>query len=146
MKTLIAFILKLIDRLAPATPVHAMTIAGDQTLNGRAKLGVEAPTAAASLSANENGTIHTNAGAVGEVVLTLPAAVAGLHFYFGVREAQALTIEPATGETISLPSTGVPESANDFISANAVGETVHLMCVEDGSWACMGFTGTWAGE
>ncbi len=123
-----------------------MTIAGDQTLNGRAQLGVEAHTASASLTAAENGTIHTNAGATGTVALTLPAAVAGLHFYFGLRAAFAVQIEPASGETISLPSTGVPEAADDYITANAVGETVHLMCVADGSWAVMGFTGTWTGE
>lgn len=121
-------------------------IVGDPTLNGRAYLGVEHHTASDTLLARENGTVHTNKGASGTVVLTLPAAVAGMHFYFAVLAAFALQIEPASGEVISLPSTGVPESADDYISADALRETVHLVCVEDGAWAVMGYTGTWSGQ
>jgi hypothetical protein len=117
-----------------------------QTLATRGVLTAEHHTAADTLTANENGTIHTNKGATGTIALTLPAATAGLHFYFYVGAAFALQIEPASGETISLPSTGVAEAANDYISADAVGETVHLMCCEDGTWAVMGYTGTWSGQ
>lgn len=123
-----------------------MTIAGDQSLNGRARIQGEHHTADATLTAAENGTLHTNKGATGTVVLTLPPAVLGLHFYFAVLAAQALRIEPAAGEVISLPSTGVPESADDYITADALRETVHLMCVETGAWAVMGYTGTWTGQ
>ena len=119
---------------------------GDQTLNGRATLGVEAHTADDELTAAENGTLHTNAGATGTVVLTLPVAVAGLHFFFGVREAFELRINPQDAETISLPSDGIPEAAGEYITANAVSESAHVMCVEDGHWAVFGFTGTWTGE
>ncbi len=123
-----------------------MTIAGGQSLNGRGVLGLEHHTAAATLTAAENGTIHTNKGATGTFALTLPAATAGLHFYFYIGAAQILQIEPAAGEFISLPSTGVAEAADDYIAADAIGETVHLMCCETGKWAVMGFTGTWTGQ
>lgn len=107
---------------------------------------VEAHTAADTLTAAETGTVHTNTGASGTLALTLPAATVGLQFYFYVGAAQILQIEPATGETISLPSDGVPEAADDYIAANAIGETCHLMCCKAGTWACMGFTGTWTAQ
>jgi hypothetical protein len=107
---------------------------------------VEAHTAADTLLASETGTCHTNTGASGTIAITLPAAVVGLHFYFAIGAAQILQIEPASGETISLPSSGVPESANDYIAADAVGETVHLMCCKAANWNVMGYTGTWSGQ
>ena len=114
-----------------------------QTLAGRGLIDVEAHTADDTLTANENGTCHTNTGAGGAVVLSLPPAVVGLHYFFGVGAAQALSINPDGSETISLPSNGVPGSAGATIVADAVGETVHLMCVKAGNWAVMGYTGTW---
>jgi hypothetical protein len=119
---------------------------GDQSLNGRAMIGVEHHTADDTLTAAENGTLHTNKGAAGTIVLTLPAAVEGLHFYFAVLAAQQLRINPAGSEVISLPSNGVPEGAGEYIVADALRETVHVMCVETGAWAVMGYTGTWTGE
>jgi hypothetical protein len=119
---------------------------GDETLNGRARIGVEHHTVADTLLARESGTLHTNKGATGTIALTLPAALAGMHFKFAVLAAGALQIEPATGEVISLPSNGVPEAANDYIVADLLRETVELVCVEDGAWAVYGFTGTWTGQ
>lgn len=117
-----------------------------QTLNGRAPVTVEAHTAADTLTTAENGTCHTNTGASGAIVITLPAATVGLHYYFGLGAAQELRIDPSGSETISLPSSGVPGAAGKYLVADAVGETVHLMCVKAGNWAVMGFTGTWTAE
>jgi hypothetical protein len=117
-----------------------------QTIHMRGLLDVEAHTAADTLTAAENGTVHTNTGASGAVTLTLPSAVVGLHFYFGLGAAQELRIDPAGNETISLPSSGVPGAAGKYLVADAIGETVHLMCVKAGNWAVMGFTGTWSAE
>lgn len=114
-----------------------------QTLAGRGLVSVEAHTADDTLTVEENGTCHTTVGASGAVVFTMPAAVVGLHYYFYVGAAQELRIDPAGTETISLPSTGVPGAAGAYLTANAIGESVHLMCCVAGSWACMGFTGTW---
>lgn len=107
---------------------------------------VEAHTAGDTLTTAESGSVHTNAGASGAIVIALPAAVVGLEYFFGVRAAQELRIDPNGTETISLPSTGVPGAAGKYLTADAVGETVHLMCVAAGSWAVMGFTGTWTAE
>ena len=117
-----------------------------QTAAGRAPIYTEAHTANDTLTENENGTGHTNTGASGAVTLTLPAAVPGLHYYFGVGAAQELRIDPDGTETISLPSTGVPGAAGKYLTANAAGETVHLACLVAGNWAVLGFTGTWSAE
>lgn len=113
------------------------------------KLGlrsVEAHTAGDTLTTAESGTVHTNAGASGAVTLVLPAAAVGLEYFFGVRAAQELRIDPNGTETISLPSTGVPGAAGKYLTADAIGETVHLVCVAAGTWAVMGYTGTWTAE
>lgn len=117
-----------------------------QTLQGRGVQDVEAHTASDTLTVDENGTAHTNTGAAGAITLTLPPATVGLRFTFGVGAAQALQINPDGTETISLPSTGVPAAAGKFISADAVGETVDLVCLKAGNWNVVGFTGTWTAE
>lgn len=121
-------------------------MAGSQSLNGRAPIDVTAHTAAATLTADDNATAHTNTGASGAVVLTLPAATVGLHFIFGVGAAFALRIDPSGSETISLPSSGVPGAAGKYLEADAVGESVHLGCLKAGNWAVLGYTGTWSAE
>lgn len=105
-----------------------------------------AKTAAYTILAAENGAGFTNAGASGAVTLTLPAATPGLHYHFRVSAAQELRIDPNGTETISLPSTGVPGAAGKYLSADAVGETVHLVCAVAGSWSVIGHTGTWTAE
>jgi hypothetical protein len=73
----------------------------------------------------------------------LPAATVGQEFFFYVGAAQELRIDPAASETISLPSSGVAGAGGAYLVADAVGETVHLLCGKAGTWAVMGFTGTW---
>lgn len=115
-----------------------------QTLSGRGLVEVEHHTAADTLTVHETGTLHTNKGATGEVILTLPAATVGLHYKFAVLAAQTLTIEPNGTNQIALPSSGVPGSAGVNLGANAIAETLELVCVDTGVWAVFGFTGTWA--
>lgn len=96
--------------------------------------------------ASESGSVFTNTGASGAKEWDLPVATPGLHFYFAVGVAQSLRIDPNGTETISLPSDGIPGAAGKYLEANAIEETVHLMCVNAGNWACMGYTGTWTAE
>ncbi len=107
---------------------------------------VEAHTADDTLTAAESGSTHTTVGATGTVVLTLPPAVPGLNFKFRVGAAQALRIDPDGTETISLPSSGVPQAAGKYITADADGETVAIECTKAGQWSVFGFTGTWTAE
>lgn len=107
---------------------------------------LEAHTAGDTLLAAESGSIHTNTGAGATITIVLPAATVGLEFYFFVGAAQELRIDPNTTQTISLPSSGVAGGAGKYLVADAVGESLHLMCCIAGSWAVMGFTGTWTAE
>jgi hypothetical protein len=117
-----------------------------QTLMGRGPIDFEAHTAGDTLTVNENGTGHTNTGASGAITIVLPAATVGLRYFFYVNAAQELRIDPDGTETISLPSNGVPGAAGKYLTANAVGESVYLVCAVAGSWAVFGYTGTWTAE
>lgn len=116
------------------------------TLNGRNVIDVTAHIVDFTLTANDNGTAHTNTAATGVVVGNLPAATVGLRFTFGIGAAFALRINPSGSETISLPSNGVPGAAGKYLEADAVGESVDLICLVAGNWNVKGFTGTWSAE
>ncbi|HVJ67579.1 MAG TPA: hypothetical protein VM510_06320 [Caulifigura sp.] len=107
---------------------------------------VEAHTSGDTLAASESGSVHTTVGASGTVTYAMPAAVVGLQFFFRVGAAQELRIDPNGSETIALPSTGVAGGAGKYLTANADGETVHLMCTKAGEWSVFGYTGTWTAE
>jgi hypothetical protein len=100
-------------------------------------------TADYTVLAGDSGRTFTNTGAAGAVTFAMPVAVAGLRYRFRVGVAQQLRIDPDGTETISLPSTGVPAAAGAYIVADAIGETVDIQCVQAGSWAVFGYTGTW---
>jgi hypothetical protein len=69
-----------------------------------------------------------------------------MNAWFRVGAAQELRIDPDGTEVISLPSTGVPGAAGKYLTANADGETVQLVCTKAGQWNVFGFTGTWTAE
>lgn len=106
----------------------------------------EAHTADDTLTAAESGTLHTTVGASGTVTFSMPAATVGQEFFFRVGAAQELRIDPDGTETIALPSTGVQAAAGKYITANAAGESVHVVCDTAGQWTVYGFTGTWTAE
>lgn len=107
---------------------------------------VEAHIAGDTLLIGESGSIHTNTGASGAITIVLPAATVGQEFTFIVGAAQELRIDPNTTQTISLPSTGVAGGAGKYLVADAIGESVHLVCGIAGTWHVLGFTGTWTAE
>lgn len=109
-------------------------------------LGVQTKTADFTILAADSGDWFSSVGASGAVVGTLPPAVPGLRYGFRVGAAQELRLDPDGTETISLPSTGVPGAAGKYLTANAAGETVELVCVVAGTWSVAGYTGTWTAE
>jgi len=117
-----------------------------QTLNGRAPVGVSAHTANFTLTANDSGTMHTNAGAAGTITASLPSATVGLHFWFLVKAAQELRLDPSGTQTIGLPSSGAQQAAGKYLSADAVGEWVRIVCAVAGTWDVLGYAGTWSIE
>lgn len=107
---------------------------------------VEKHTAGDTLLAAETGSHHSNTGASGTITIVLPAAVAGLEFWFYVGAAQELRLDPNTTETIALPSTGVQGAAGKYLVADAVGEYVRLVCETAGAWLAFPYAGTWTAE
>ena len=110
------------------------------------KFVVVPKTANFNIEIQDNGTLLTNTGAVGTITGVLPVSTVGLQYYFAVGAAQELRIDPDGSETISLPSTGVPGAVGKYLTANAIGESVHLVCTVTGNWTVYGFTGTWTAE
>lgn len=90
----------------------------------------------------ESGTILTNAGAVGPFAHTLPAAAVGLEFTFVVMAAQELRVTPAAGDVINI--NGTAADAAEYWSANAPGESLHLVAVDANTWVAVSYTGTWS--
>jgi hypothetical protein len=85
------------------------------------------------------GVVVSNAGASGEVVITPPAAVPGMRLTLCVAAAQNLKLDLPTGNTIR----GLATSGQTF-SADAVGETLQLVCVVPNVWESVGAAdGTW---
>lgn len=100
----------------------------------------------ATLTAAQSGGIISNLGAVGAAAFDLPAALPGMNFTAIVEAAQELRLNPSGTETIALPSTGVQGAAGKYLTANAVGEAVKLVCLTAGTWSCAFFIGTWTAE
>ena len=101
--------------------------------------------AVTALQAFQN--IHlSNLGASGAATFTLPAAVVGMRVAALVEVAQELRLDPNGTETIALPSSGVQGAAGKYLTADAVGEKVELVCVSAGTWDVVNYSGTWTAE
>lgn len=111
--------------------------------------GVTVLTAAATITAAQaKSNVHvTNVGAGAAVTYALPAAEVGMRVTAIVKAAQELRLDPNGTETIALPSTGVQGGAGKYLSADAVGESVVLVCTVAGTWDALGpVDGTWTAE
>lgn len=115
----------------------------------KAKLVPTILTSAATITRNQAlyGAIVTNVGAGAAVTYVLPPAIVGMRVRAVVKAAQELRLDPNGTETISLPSTGVQQAAGKYITADAVSESVELICIVAGTWDAFGATdGTWGVE
>lgn len=92
------------------------------------------------------GIFVSNAGASGAATFTLPAAVVGMRVAGVVEAAQELRLDPNGTETIALPSSGVQGAAGKYLTADAVGEKVELICLTTGTWDVVSYSGTWTAE
>lgn len=90
--------------------------------------------------------VFTNEGATGAAVFALGPAAVGAELTFVVMAAFELRIDPSGTETIALPSSGAQGAAGKYLTADAVGEWVRLLCVKAGQWQVVGYAGTWAHE
>jgi hypothetical protein len=102
-------------------------------------------TGAIALSSEDHGRVLSNAGAAGAITMTLPPAMEGLEFTFLVAATQQLRIDPNGTDTISQPSSGVPGSAGKYLWADAIGESIRVIC-RGTNWFAVGAHGTWTHE
>ena len=141
--------LNLLDGLAAAgnaTASKAIVAGADKSIVGlRRKVFVDADGEIA-IDHAYSGSIITNEGATGAAVFALAAASVGVELTFRVMTAQELRIDPSGTETIALPSSGAQGAQGKYLTADAVGEWVKLVCVKAGQWQVEGYFGTWAHE
>jgi hypothetical protein len=123
MSALIRWIKKVESRL---TPVTVVATANTEITHLQAKQGV----------------VVSNRGASGEVVFSLPPAVPGMRVTGVVQAAQTLSLDPVDTEII-FGTNGVALTEDAAIKANAVGETIQLVCLQPGFWTVTAFNGTW---
>jgi len=141
--------LNLLDGLSVAgnaTASKPLVVDADKTLLGlRRKVTVDAD-GMSGITEAYSGGIFTNEGASGAAVFALGPAAVGVELTFCVMTAQELRIDPSGTETIALPSSGAQGAAGKYLTADAVGEWVKLVCVKTGQWQVQGYAGTWAHE
>ena len=90
-----------------------------------------------------NEVVVSNLGAAGAVTFALPAAERGMRVTAVVQAAQELRLDPDGTETAALPSSGVQQAAGAYLTANAIGETLRLVCITPGTWDVETYLGTW---
>ena len=141
--------LNLLDGLLAAgnaTASKAVVVDADKALLGlRRKVTADAD-GMSGISEAYSGGVFTNEGASGAAVFALGPAAVGVELTFRVMAAQELRIDPSGTETIALPSSGAQGAAGKYLTADAVGEWVRLLCVKAGQWQVIGYAGTWAHE
>jgi hypothetical protein len=104
---------------------------------------VETHTGSDTLTAAESGSIHSNFGATGVVILTLPdTAPAGTVFSFAVQSAYELRIDPGTATIRD----DCGQTAGKYKSANAIGASLCLAADSGGDWMTIAKNGTWTEE
>ena len=105
-------------------------------------------TAAGTITAADakRGAVVSNVGATGAITVVLPPAVPGMAVSAVVEATQELRIDPDGSETIALPFTGAQGAAGKYIVADAATEHVNLVCITEGTWDVVGYSGTWTAQ
>jgi hypothetical protein len=105
-------------------------------------LTITAQTSNTTLVAGDSSKIYNNAGAAGEVQITLPTASAGLVFGFRVMAAQFLRVISAAGDQIRLMDQA--SATAGYIRANVVGAVLQLEAQDATTWlVTYGLGGPW---
>jgi hypothetical protein len=106
---------------------------------------IEHHTDSDTLLKEESNSCHTNLGATGAIVLTLPQdAFTGCSFSFVVMTAQELRIDPGAAGGIYIG--GSKRTDNKYITANDEAESVELVADGNGDWIALFAVGTWGVE
>ena len=101
-----------------------------------AKLPVVAKAASYTVTAAESGTLFTTTGASGAVTFTLPAKVAGLHFWFYNTVAQDMIVASDAVDTMVAFNDVAADSVATSTNSEEYGGAFHVVC--DGTyWLAM---------
>lgn len=141
--------LNLVDGLSVAgnaTASKAVVLDANKALLGLRRTVTVEDDGISGITEAYSGGVFTNEGAEGAAVFALGPATVGVELTFVVMAAQELRIDPSGTETIALPSSGAQGAAGKYLTADAVGEWVRLLCVKTGQWQVAGYLGTWAHE
>jgi hypothetical protein len=91
--------------------------------------------------------VQTNAGASGEVIITLPTASTAYHIIFIVDAAQYLRVKAATGDLIrgdlAQDGTIVSSAVAGYWRSNEPGAFLKLIAISATTWQVVGIGGTW---
>lgn len=94
-----------------------------------------------TLTAADSGGVYTNIGATSLVVITLPAAAAGIEFTFYVTDTDGIRVTAAAGDFI-LTNTGASSSGGTATNTSPY-SALTLRAVSSDSWVATCYTGTW---
>ncbi|MEE9296418.1 MAG: hypothetical protein V3W34_15860 [Phycisphaerae bacterium] len=101
--------------------------------------GVEAiahHTAGFTLTAAHSGTTHTNLGATGAIIATLPQSPPkGTAFKFVCMADQELRLEPGAAGGIYVK--GAKQADDKYVSVTDIGDFVHLIADGNGDWVAV---------
>lgn len=130
------------NSIAHASVGTSMSQAEYESGSGSHVFSIEHHTSGDTLTTAETGSTHTNLGAGGAVTLTLPQdATAGCVFDFVVMVAQQLRIDAGAAGAIYI--NGAKQADDAYIWADAINESVRLMCDGDNDWIALFTQGTW---
>ena len=89
-----------------------------------------------TLTAAHSGTTHTNLGAAGVIVATLPQSPPkGTSFDFVCMADQALRLEPGAAGGIYVK--GAKQADNKYVSVTDIGDFIHLIADGNGDWVAV---------
>lgn len=99
-------------------------------------------TANYSILSGDNGTRFNNIGAGGAVILSLPAAAAGLQFAAGVFAAQYFQLLAAGSDVIKYG--GTDSAGGGYVRSNQSGAFIQLEAHGTGNWIISAASGSWS--
>ena len=133
------------DSIKHATQGTSLTQTEYESGSGSHTFSIEQHTASDTLTKEETGSVHSNLGAGDAVTLTLPQdAAAGCLFFFTIMVAQELRIDPGAAGAIYY--SGGKMTDDEYLTANAIAESIMMVADGNGDWIALFETGTWAEE
>jgi hypothetical protein len=102
---------------------------------------IEHKASSVTLTAADSGGVYTNIGATALVVITLPAAAAGLKYTFIVTDSDGIQIKAVSGDYI-LTNTGASTSGGTATNTSPY-SSITLEAVSSDSFVATAMTGTW---